>query len=134
MKMLPPDVQFREDLHLLIWKPQVVLNESSTNRILAFISDEEARSAANELRFIDTSGLTAVDLNFRYVFHIGLYRRLTRMTRPAVKSAFFVSEPAFSHYFKLHAVMTDHSRLKVKLFDHRAAAAKWLKVPVEVLS
>lgn len=133
MRKLPPNIQFREDLHLLIWKPQGVLNESSTNRILAFIADEEARSAANELRFIDTSGLTAVDLNFRYVFHIGLYRRLTRMTRPPIKSAFFVNEPAFTHYFKLHAVMTDHSRLKVKLFDDRVAAAKWLKVPVEVL-
>ncbi len=133
MMKYPPGVEFHADLHLLIWKPRGVLTESATNRILAFLVDEEARSEANELRFIDTSGLTAVELNFRYVFHIGLYRRLTRMTRPKIKSAFFIRDPEFTHYFKLHAVMTDHSRLQVKLFEDRAAAAKWLKVPVKVL-
>src|SRR5689334_11760385 len=60
----PPDIEFREDLHLLIWRPRGMLNETATNKLLAYISDEEARSDANELRFIDTSRLTAVALNF----------------------------------------------------------------------
>jgi hypothetical protein len=130
----PPDLQVREDLHLLIWKPQGILNERVTNNLLAFLSDEEARSEANELRFVDTSRLTAVALNFEYVFHIALYRRLTRTGRPGIKTAFYIRNPEFSHYFKLHVVMTDYSRIKAKLFEDRAAAAKWLKVPPEVLS
>ena len=130
----PPDVQVREDLHLLIWKPRGILNEKVTNNLLAFLADEEARTEANELRFVDTSRLTAVALNFRYVFHIALYRRLTRSGRPAIKSAFFIRNPEFAHYFKLHVVMTDYSRIKAKLFDNREAAAKWLKVPLEVIS
>jgi len=133
MLKAPPDVEVREDLHLVIWKPRGLLNESATNRILAFLSDEEARSSRNELRFTDTSRLTAVALNFQYVFHIALYRRLTRMGRPVVKSAFLIKNPEFAHYFKLHVVMTDHSRIKAKLFQDREAAAKWLKVPLEVL-
>jgi hypothetical protein len=130
---IPSDIQFREDLHLLIWRPQGMLNERATNRLLAYIADEEARSDANELRFIDTSGLTAVALNFQYVFHIALYRRLSRSGRPLIKSAFFIKNPEFAHYFKLHVVMTDYSRIKAKLFQDREAAANWLKVPVEAL-
>ena len=131
---VPPDVQVREDLHLLIWRPQGLLNETVTNKLLAFISDEEARSEKNELRFVDTSELTAVALNFQYVFHIALYRRLTRMGRPLIKTAFYVRNPEFTHYFKLHVVMTDYSRIKAKLFQDREAAAKWLNVPVEAVS
>lgn len=129
----PPDVQFREDLHLLIWQPRGILNESATNKLLAFLSDEEARSDKNELRFVDTSRLTTVALNFQYVFHIALFRRLTRTGRPVIKTAFLVKNPEFAHYFKLHVVMTDYSRIKARLFQDREAAAKWLKVPLEVL-
>ena len=128
---LPPDVQFHPDLHLLVWTPRGTLNEAGVNRILEFIAAEEARSDANELRFIDTTGVSAIDLNFRYVFHVALYRRLTRTRRIGLKSAFFVKDEAFSHYFKLHAMLTDHSSLQARVFEEREAAAKWLNVPVE---
>jgi hypothetical protein len=129
----PPDVYFRSEGNLLLWKPRGVLNEGIVNQIIAFIRDEEAKSDANKLRFIDSSELTAVDLNFRYVFHVALYRRMSRMGRPTIKSAFYVEDPAFEHYFKLHALLTDHSPLQVRLFKEREDAAKWLNVPVESL-
>lgn len=128
---LPADVYFRSELGLFLWKPNGLLNEKAVNAITAFIGQQEALSENNQLRFIDTTGLSAVDLNFRYVFHVALYRRLSRQGRPAVKSAFLVKELAFAHYFKLHALLTDHSRLHVRLFEEPEAAAKWLKVPVE---
>jgi len=37
------------------------------------------------------------------------------------------------HYAKLHAMLTDYSPLHVALFTDRAAAAKWLGVPLEAL-
>jgi hypothetical protein len=129
----PPDVYFRSEGNLLLWKPRGVLNERIVNQIIAFVRDEEAKSDANKLRFIDSSELTAVDLNFRYVFHVALYRRMSRMGRPTIKSAFYVEDPAFEHYFKLHALLTDHSPLQVRLFKEREDAAKWLNVPVESL-
>jgi hypothetical protein len=129
----PPDVYFRSEGNLLLWKPRGVLNERIVNQIIAFIRDEEAKSDANKLRFIDSSELTAVDLNFRYVFHVALYRRMSRIGRPTIKSAFYVEDPAFEHYFKLHALLTDHSPLQVRLFKEREDAAKWLNVPVESL-
>lgn len=129
----PPHVAFREDFSLLLWKPQGALGEHEVNNILAFIAEEEALSDAAELRFIDTSALTAVDLNFNYVFHVSLYRRLTRTNRPSLKTACFVNDEAFAHYFKLHLMMTDHSPLQVRIFHDRAEAAQWLGVPVEGL-
>jgi hypothetical protein len=129
----PPDVYFRSEGNLLLWKPRGVLNERIVNQIIAFVRDEEAKSDANKLRFIDSSELTAVDLNFRYVFHVALYRRMSRIGRPTIKSAFYVEDPAFEHYFKLHALLTDHSPLQVRLFKEREDAAKWLNVPVESL-
>ena len=130
---LPPDVYFRSQLGLLLWNPRGILNEKVVNKILAFIREEEARSDANELRFIDTTALTAVELNFHYVFHVALYRRMSRQERPFIKSAFLIKDPAVEHYFKLHALLTDHSALQVKLFKEENAAAKWLDVSIESL-
>ena len=129
----PPDVYFRSDRNLLLWKPRGVLNEKVVNQIIAFVRGEEARSDANKLRFIDTSELTAVELNFRYVFYVALHRRMSRKGRPSIKTACYIEDPAFEHYFKLHALLTNHSSLQVRLFKEPEAAAKWLGVPLAEL-
>jgi hypothetical protein len=130
---LPPDVRFEPEVDLLVWKPRGVLSEKVVNKIIAFIREQEALSESSELRFIDTTALTAVELNFRYVFHVALYRRLSRAGRPTLKSAFWIKDQAFGHYFKLHALLTDHSPLQAKIFEEREAAAKWLGVSVDLL-
>jgi len=58
---------------------------------------------------------------------------MSRAGRPSIKSAFFIMDPALAHYFKLHALLTDHSPLQVKLFEEKEQAAKWLGVPMESL-
>ena len=130
---LPPDVYFRSQLGLLLWNPRGILNEKVVNKILAFIREEEAQADANELRFIDTTALTAVELNFHYVFHVALYRRLSRQGRRSLKSAFLIKDEAFAHYFKLHALLTDHSPLHVRVFEDKEAAAQWLNVSLDSL-
>jgi len=102
--------------------------------MLAFIREEEAQKNVSDRRFIDTTNLTDIELNFHYVFHVALYRRLSRQGRPEIKSAFFVKNPAFEHYLKLHALLTEHSPLHVRLFKEQAAAAQWLDVPIESLA
>src|SRR6476659_1753626 len=103
----PAEVCVRRDLQLMTWAPRGVLDEPKVNQILAFIAEEEAASDASELRFIDTTGLSAVDLNFNYVFHVSLYRRLTRAGKRSLKTACFVNDDALAHYFQLHAMVTD---------------------------
>jgi hypothetical protein len=102
--------------------------------IVAFIDAAEARASAPFNRFCDTTVLDAVDLNFKFVFHVALHRRLVYARHPPVKSAFWVTSPATTHYAKLHAMLTDYSPLEVALFTERTAAAKWLGVPVEALT
>jgi len=131
---LPADVLFRKNLSLILWKPRGILDEATVNEIIAFIEAIEKRSREPLNRFSDLSALDAVDLNFDFVFHIALGRRLSAAPRPAVKSAFDVATAASTHYVKLHAMLTDYSPLHVALFTDRAAAAKWLGVPLEALS
>lgn len=130
---LPPDVECIEDAALFIWRPRGVLNEATVNRIIAFLGDREAKFGSPFNRFTDMSALNAVDLTFKYVFHVALFRRLSRVGREVVKSAFLVTDPERARYIKLHAMLTDYSPLKVAIFKEHAAAAKWLGVPAELL-
>ena len=131
---LPTDTECVEDASLFIWRPRGVLNEAVVNKILAFIADQEGKFGRSFNRFTDMSGLDAVDLSFKYVFHVALYRRLSRAGREEVKSAFFVTDPEIARSVKLHALITDHSPLKVAMFKEREAAAAWLGVPIEMLT
>ena len=131
---LPSHVLFRKDLSLILWKPRGVLDQSTVNEIVAFIETVEKRNKQRLNRFADLSALDAVDLNFNFVFHVALGRRLSAAPRHPVKSAFYVTSPDTTHYVKLHAMLTDYSPLHVALFTDRAAAAKWLGVPLGALS
>ena len=128
----PPDVEYVEDANLFIWRPRGVLSEALVNNIIVFVREQEETLDRSFNRFTDLSALDAVDLNFDYVFHIALYRRLS-YAGGKVKSAFYVSSSDAAHYAKLHALLTDHSPLQVSIFTDRAAAAKWLGVPIEIL-
>jgi hypothetical protein len=130
---LPAHVLFRKELSLILWKPQGILDQALVNEVVAFIETAERRASKPFNRFNDLSALDMVDLNFKFVFHIALGRRISATPKPAVKSAFYVTSPATQHYVKLHAMLTDYSPLDVSLFTDRAAAAKWLGVPEEVL-
>jgi hypothetical protein len=131
---LPAHVLFRKDLCLLIWRPRGILVESTVNEMVEFIEAVEKRNKQPLNRFADLSALDAVDLNFDFVFHVALGRRLSAAPKPAVKSAFYVTSPDTVHYAKLHAMLTDYSPLHVRLFTDRAVAAKWLDVPLEAFS
>ena len=130
---VPAHVLFRKELSLILWKPQGVLDENIVNGVVAFIETAERRTIKPFNRFTDMSALDMVDLNFKFVFHVALFRRLSAMPKPPVKSAFYVTSRASAHYARLHAMLTDHSPLEVSLFSDRAAAAQWLGVPVDAL-
>jgi hypothetical protein len=130
---LPAHVLFRKEWSLILWKPHGILDQPLVNEIIAFIETAEKRTSKPFNRFTDMSALDMVDLNFKFVFHIALGRRISAAPKPAVKSAFYVTSPATEHYVKLHAMLTDYSPLDVSLFTNRAAAAEWLGVLEEAL-
>jgi hypothetical protein len=130
---LPSDVQFHEENHLLVYRPQGVLNESAVNKIIRIVGKLEAISKKPFNRFFDTLGHDDVQLNFEYVVHIAIYRRLSYSGRPSVKSAILATDSTIVHYAKLHALMTQGSSIKVKIFQDRKEAARWLGVAEELL-
>jgi hypothetical protein len=129
----PPGLECLVDAKLFVWHPRGVLNEAILNKILAYAAAQEGRFGRPFNRFTDLSLLDAVDLTFKYVFHFALYRRLSRIGRETIKSAILVTSPEVARYVKLHALVTDHSPLKVKMFKDYEASANWLDVSVEVL-
>jgi hypothetical protein len=129
----PPGVECLEDAKLFIWRPCGLLNEAVLNKILAFITAQEGRFGRQFNRFTDLFLVDAVDLTFKYIFHFALYRRLSRLGREPLKSAVLATAPEVLRYVKLHALVTDHSPLKVRIFKDYEAAAKWLEAPVAFL-
>jgi hypothetical protein len=131
---LPPEVQFHEDIRLLIYRPCGVLNEQSVDKIVSIIGDLEAKLQEPFNRFFDTLGHDEVELNFRYVIQVSLYRVLSYGDRPPVKSAILATDSTIGHYFQLHAIITEDSPINVRIFQKREDVAKWLGVPIERLA
>ncbi len=109
---LPPDIQFHEDIRLLVYRPHGLVDEATVNKIIS---------------------VDAVDLNFDYIIRVSLYRRLTYAGRPPVKSAILATNATAIHYARLHALLTQGSPIKVRVFQDRKEAAQWLAVPIERL-
>jgi hypothetical protein len=130
----PPDTEFHEDIRLLIYRPRGLLNEESVNRIIDIIEDLEAKLQEPFNRFFDTLGHDEVELNFRYVIQISLHRVLTYTDRPPVKSAILATDSTIIHYCQLHAIITQDSPIRVRIFQERDKAAQWLDVPIEQLA
>ena len=131
---LPADVEFDEDVRLLVYRPKGRLNKGSVNKIVFIIEDLEAKSQDPFNRFFDTLGHDEVELNFKYVIHISLHRRRSYADRPPVKSAILATDSTIIHYARLHALLTQGSPINVRIFQNREDAAEWLDVPVERLN
>ena len=131
---LPPEIQFYEDAHLLVYRPHGLLNEASVNKVIGLIEDLEAKQKEPFDRFFDTLAHDDVELNFRYVINVSLCRRLSYAGHPPIKSAILATDSTTIHYAKLHAVLTQGSPIHVRIFKERQEAAKWLGVPIELLA
>lgn len=130
---LQSDVEFLEDVGLLIYRPHGLLNEESVNKIIHVIGELEASAKEPFDRFFDTLEHEDVELNFRYVIQISLYRRLAYAERAPVKSAILATNSTIIHYARLHALLTQGTPIHVRVLQDRAQAAEWLSVPVELL-
>ena len=131
---LPPDVEFHEDIHLLIYRPCGLIDEAAVNKIIGVIEDIEAATQEPFNRFSDTSETHEVELNFRYIIQVSLHRRLSYAGRPPVKSAILATDATAIHYGRLHALLTQGSPINVRVFQDRGEVAQWLNVPIERLT
>ena len=131
---LPPDIEFHQDIRLLIYRPKGLINKAEINKITSVIEDLEAKMQEPFNRFSDTSEAHDVELNVGYVIQVSLHRVLSYGDRPPVKSAILATDSTIGHYFQLHAIITEDSPINVRIFQKREDAAKWLGVPIERLA
>jgi hypothetical protein len=131
---LPPDVEFHDDIRLLIYRPRSVIDEESVKKVVDVLEDLEAKLQKPFNRFSDTLEADEVELNFKYVIQVSLCRRLAYAGHPPVKSAILARDSTMIHYARLHALLTQGSPINVHVFQDRKEAADWLAVPIERLS
>jgi hypothetical protein len=130
---LPPDVQFYEDVRLIVWRPRGLVNKEAVNGIISVLGELETASKEPFNRLSDTIAADAVDLNFEYIIRVSLYRRAFYGKRPPIKSAILATDATLIHYGKVHALLTQGSPIKVRVFQDRQETAKWLGVPIGVV-
>jgi hypothetical protein len=130
---LPPELQFHEDIQLLIYRPQGAINDAAVQKIVSVLEDLETRLEKPFNRFSDTLAADEVELNFRNVIQFSLCRRLSYTGHPPVKSAILATDATMIHYARLHALLTQGSPINVRVFKDRQGAADWLGVQLERL-
>src|SRR5204862_5493713 len=130
---LPPDIEFHDDVRLLIYRPRGVIDEAAVQKVVDVLEDLEAKLQKPFNRFSDTLAADEVELNFKYVIQVSLCRRLAYAGHPPVKSAILAADSTMIHYVRLHALLTQGSPIKVRVFRDRAEAAEWLDLHLERL-
>jgi hypothetical protein len=131
---LPPDVEFHEDIGLLVHRPRGVLNRVALNKIITLVGELEFTSKKPFNRFLDTTAAEVVDLDLEYIRGVSLYRRRFYGNRPAIKAAILATDASVAELGRLHASLTQDSPIKVRVFEDGKEAALWLGVPFERLS
>jgi hypothetical protein len=121
---------FHHDLHLMVFHPKGKLTEKRIERDIVYLEEAEDRSKHPFNRFTDTTDADLSELTFNQILRISLHRRLRYNNRPRVKSAFYFNSDEAERIIKIHALMTGHSPIQVRLFQEIEAAAKWLGVSV----
>ena len=130
---LPPDVEFHDDIGLLIYRPRGSLDRGVINKIISLIGELEFTLKKPFNRFLDTTATNVVDLNVEYIRGVSLYRRRFYGNRPPVKTAILATHSTVAGYGRLHASLTEGSPINARVFEDLKEAAQWLGVPLERL-
>ena len=133
--IFPFEVQFYAEQRLFVCRPRGALNEKIVIDVVAALGQLEAQFREPFNRFTDLAGVSAVDINYEYVFTVALYRRFAYAHRAPIKSAILATDPTLVDYGRLHALVTRGSPIDVRVFpDDRPAIAQWLDAPVELIA
>src|SRR5437879_8872097 len=122
---LPLDVEFYEDIRLIVWRPRGLVNKAAVNKIITVLGELETALKEPFNRFSDTVAADAVDLNFEYIIHVSLYRRSFYFKRPPIKSAILATDPTLIHYGKVHHLQTQTSPTNASAFKDRKQDTQW---------
>ena len=118
----------------MVFRPRGVLSEKRIRTLVKMLDEAEEEAARPFNRFTDLSQLFAVDLNIEAILSVSLHRQATYMKRAPVKSAFYVTTDAVARIAKIHTMVMESSYLSVRVFETIGKAARWLRIPKEMLA
>lgn len=118
----------------MVFRPRGVLSEKRIRTAVKKLEVAEKEAAKPFNRFSDLSQLLAVDVDMEAVLSVSLHRQMIYATRAPVKSAFYVPTEAVARLAKIHRLVMESSYLSVRIFDTIGKAARWLRVPKEMLA
>jgi hypothetical protein len=85
---LPPDVEFHEDICLIVWRPRGLLNRAAVNKLISVIGELEFALKKPFNRFLDTVAADAVDLDSDYIRRVSLYSPASLRQSPGHKDGY----------------------------------------------
>ena len=118
----------------MVFRPRGVLSEKRMRTAVKMLEEAENEAAKPFDRFTDLSQLFAVDLDIETILGVSLHRQMTYAKRALVKSAFYVTTEAVTRLAKIHTLVMESSYLDVRIFETIGKAARWLRVPKEMLA
>ena len=127
-----PGTQYHPGCRVVTWHPRGILDDLLADRIVGFIETEERIVGKPFHRFTDLSGLERINVGLDHVFEIAQRRKKSYRGVP-VKSAFYAMRLIGLSIAQMYQELMQGSAIEVGVFRDRAAAAKWLGVPVEIL-
>ena len=117
--------------HLVTWHPRGVFDDALADQIVTFTEMEERIQTAPFDRYVDLSGLTHVELRAGHVFEIAIRRHRAKQL---VKSALWSDKIVTLSIANMYETFMTNATIKVRAFTQQKYAAKWLEVPIEILS
>ena len=110
------------------FKPNGIWDDASVAELVKYVEERENSLGYPFNRFTDTTRLRAIDVEQNFIYGIALPRRSFSGEDSAIKSAFYVSNPAAARVVRVHASANEHAPLQVKVFEDLDSAALWLGV------
>ena len=129
----PPRLRYYAAQRLTAWQPIGTLDDKMLDEILDWLLMVE-KVALPLKRFVDLSRLTTISVQAAHVFKFSRRRIESYTARRPVRSAVFCDNEVGFAIARLYEGLMEESLIKVQAFRARADAARWLKVPANILS
>jgi hypothetical protein len=129
----PPFLRHYPAHQLMAWQRKGTQDDLMLDRIAEWLVDIEKVSIPLK-RFIDFSQLTTVAVRTRHVFEFARKRAEQFAGVEPVRSALFCDDWVGFGIARLYESLMENTLIEARAFRDLARAAKWLGVPVDVLT
>ena len=129
----PPFLRYYASHELVAWQPQGTLDDLMLDQIAEWLVAIERVSSPFK-RFVDFSQLTTVAVRTRHLFEFARKRTEQFTGVEPVRTALFSDDWVGFGIARLYESLMENTPIEARAFRDRTQAAKWLGVPVDVLT